>query len=302
MKLPAEAAVPPGVVTEICPLVAAAGTVVEIWDAFRTVNVAEAPLNFRAVAPVKFVPVTVTAVAGAPLVGEKLAMVGAGCIIVKLAADVAVPFGVSTVIFPVVAAAGTAVVICVALFTVMVAAVPLNFTAVAPVKFVPVRVTEAPAKPLDGEKLVIEGAFDETVKLDTEVAVPLEVVRLILPVLAPTGTDVVIVVALLTVKAAVVPLNLSDVAPERFVPVTVTLSPANPLVGAKLVILGDFLAAVVETPPPPQATNDVRKTRKQSVWVPSEGRARKVSRGIMPSFFGASEDRARYAGRCTTGQ
>ena len=123
VKLPAEVAVPPEVVTEIFPVVAAAGTVVEICDALMTVKLAAVPLNFSAVAPVKFAPVTVTAVAGAPLVGEKPAIVGAGGVTVKLAADVAVPFGVSTVILPVVAAAGTAVVIWVALFTVIVAAI-----------------------------------------------------------------------------------------------------------------------------------------------------------------------------------
>ena len=76
---------------------------------------------------------------------------------VKVVAEVAVPFGVVTEIAPVVAAAGTVVVIWLALVTAKVAAVPLNFTEVVPVKLVPLMVTEAPADPLVGEMRVIEG-------------------------------------------------------------------------------------------------------------------------------------------------
>ena len=64
------------------------------------------------------------------------------------------------------------------------ALVPLNFTAVAPVKFVPVIVTLAPAGPLAGVKLVIVGGTG-TVKLLALVAVPPGVVTLIGPVVAP---------------------------------------------------------------------------------------------------------------------
>ena len=56
---------------------------------------------------------------------------------VKLEGLVAVPPDVVTVIGPVVAPVGTFVVIRVALLTVNVAAVPLNLTAVVPVKLVP---------------------------------------------------------------------------------------------------------------------------------------------------------------------
>ena len=69
--------------------------------------------------------------------------------------------------------------------------VPLNFTAVAPVKAVPVIVTLAPTAPLVGEKLVIEGA-GITVKLLALVAVPPAVVTLMVPVVAPLGTVAVI--------------------------------------------------------------------------------------------------------------
>jgi hypothetical protein len=66
-------------------------------------------------------------------------------------------------------------------------AVPLNFTAVAPLKFVPVMVTLAPTPPLVGVKLAIVGA---AVKFAALVAVPPGVVTLTGPVVAPAGTVV----------------------------------------------------------------------------------------------------------------
>ena len=68
------------------------------------------------------------------------------------------------------------------------AALPLNVTAVAPVKFVPVIVTLAPAGPLVGVKLVIVGTLPPTVKLAALVAVPPGVVTLTGPVVVPDGT------------------------------------------------------------------------------------------------------------------
>jgi hypothetical protein len=79
---------------------------------------------------------------------------------VKFEALVAVPPGVVTLIGPVVAPDGNTAVIVVELTTLKEAAfVPLNLTAVALVKLVPVRVTIAPLPPqaLVGEKLAIVG-------------------------------------------------------------------------------------------------------------------------------------------------
>ena len=67
------------------------------------------------------------------------------------------------------------------------AALPLNSTAVAPLKFVPVIVTLAPTAPLVGVKLAIVGA-GMTVKLAALIAVPPSVVTLTGPVVAPAGT------------------------------------------------------------------------------------------------------------------
>ena len=130
------------------------------------------------------------------------------------------------------------------------AALPLNVTAVVPVKFVPLIVTLAPSAPLVGVKLAIVGA-GITVKLLALVAVPPGVVTPSSPVVAPTGTDVWIAVAELTVKAALAPLNVTDVAPLKFVPLIVTLAPTGPLVGVKLAIVGATVKvlALVAVPP-----------------------------------------------------
>jgi len=124
------------------------------------------------------------------------------------------------------------------------ALVPLNCTAVAPVKFVPLIVTLVPAGPLLGVKLAIVGGLI-TVKLPVLLAVPAEVVTLIGPVAAPAGTVAVIAVAELTVKLALVPLNSTDVAPVKFVPLIVTLVPAGPLLGVKLAIVGGLETVTV---------------------------------------------------------
>lgn len=150
-------AVPPGVVTETVPVVAPAGTLVEMWLASVTEKVAAVPLNFTLVEPVKFVPVKVTLVPTTPLVGEKFVRVGLATLTVKLVAEVAVPCGVINEIFPVTAPLGTVKVALVALLTEKVAETPPTVTEVAPVRFVPVSVTEVPTAPLVGLKLEMVG-------------------------------------------------------------------------------------------------------------------------------------------------
>jgi hypothetical protein len=123
-------------------------------------------------------------------------MVGAVVVTVKFVALVAVPPGVVTVIFPVTAPLGTVVEICVpdGFTENEVAATPPNFTAVAPLRPVPLIVTEVPTGPLDGEKdeIVGTGAQEElTAKLVALVATPSSVATPILPVVAPAGTIVV---------------------------------------------------------------------------------------------------------------
>lgn len=156
-------AVPAGVVTETGPVVAPFGTVAEMSLASVTENVAAVPLKFTFVAPVKFVPVSVTLAPTCPLVGEIPVIVGAGggALTVKLPAELAMPCGVTIVIFPVTAPAGTVTVTLAALTTEnVVAATPPIETEVVPFKFVPVTETEVPTAPLVGEKLVIVGVCE----------------------------------------------------------------------------------------------------------------------------------------------
>ena len=240
-KLVLDLTVPPGVVTDIGPDVAPVGTGTTIFVAASLVGFAVVPLN-STVAPPRFVPVIVTTAPIGPAAGENAVIVGPTT---KLDFVVAVPPAVVIVIGPVIAPAGTATVILVAVSLVGVAAVPLNFT-VAVARFVPVMVTMAPIGPAAGENAVIVGA---TTKLVAVVAVPTALVTEMGPVVAPAETGTTIAVAVSLVVLATVPLNLT-VAPARFVPVIVTEVPTVPLVGVKPAIAGLTvkLEAVVTVP------------------------------------------------------
>jgi hypothetical protein len=93
-----------------------------------------------------------------PDVGENEEIDG-GPPTVKVAGELlAVPPGVTTVIAPLVAPLGTVAVICVLLSTEkVVALVPLNATALAPVKALPLMTTDVPMLPLLGVKPAIDG-------------------------------------------------------------------------------------------------------------------------------------------------
>src|SRR5215213_2559172 len=213
MKLVELVAVLTGVVTLICPVLAPPGTVAMICVSFTTVNVAALLPNFTRVVPVKALPAIVTSVPCLPLGGEKPVIAGAaGAVVtVKLVGLVAVPAPVVTEIVPVVAPEGTVAVICVLEPTVKDAEVPLNATADAPVKLVPLIVTSVPTGPLDGVNPLIAGAEGGvTVKLAALVPVPAPVVTEIVPLVAPEGTVAVICVLEPTVNDAVVPLNVTD--------------------------------------------------------------------------------------------
>src|SRR5262249_56013239 len=97
------------VVTVMGPWGAPAGTVVLTVPELLTVNVATLPPNATAVAPVKFVPLIVTAVPTGPLAGAK--EVTAGVTVNRVVVTKGPLLGVETVMGPVVAPAGTAVVI-----------------------------------------------------------------------------------------------------------------------------------------------------------------------------------------------
>jgi len=179
--------------------------------ALQLVTVAVVPLNFTVPVPCvapKFVPVIVTAAPTAPVVIDRLVMLGAATT-VKLDPLLFTPLA-NTTTFPVVAPLGTVVAMLVALQLATVAAAPLNFTVLLPCvapKFVPVIVTAAPTAPVVTDRLVMLGA-GTTVKLDPLLFTPLANTTTF-PVVAPEGTVVAMLVAPQLVTVAVIPLNFT---------------------------------------------------------------------------------------------
>jgi hypothetical protein len=77
----------------------------------------------------------------------------------------------------------------------------------------------------------VQSTVHKTVKFEPLVAVPLGVVTVTLPVVAPFGTVVVIEVLEATWKLALVALKFTAVAPVKLLPEIVTGVPTGPLVG-----------------------------------------------------------------------
>jgi hypothetical protein len=285
VKFVALVAVPPGAVTVIFPVVAPVGTFVSIrvpW-VFTVNGTALTPLNRTAVAPANPLPLIRTEVPTGPLFGENEEIVGAAAVVVtvKFVALIAVPLAVFTVIGPVVAPVGTLATICVAVFDVIVAITPLNFTQVAPVRLVPLIVTEVPTDPLDGENEEIVGAADVvvTVKFVALVAVPLAVFTVIGPVVAPVGTSVPICVAVFDVIVAITPLNLTQFAPVRLVPLIVTEVPTSPLDGENELMVGSPFASA-------------EGTARRPTRSPPRARHAETRRGSRPAFISMLPTRA----------
>jgi hypothetical protein len=173
----------------------------------------------------------VTVVPATPLVGENELM-EAGGIYVKPVADVPVPPSVVTVILPVLPLATTAV-IALSLTTVNeAAAVPPKLIAVAPVKYEPLIVTDAPVTPVAGVNELTTGA-GINVNAVAEDPAPLGAVTVILPVVPPATTAVIILSDTTVYEAAAVPPKLTAVAPVNLDPFIVTVVPAPALVGKK---------------------------------------------------------------------
>src|SRR3989442_1129807 len=99
------------------------------------------------------------------------------------------------------------------------------------------------SKPGFSSRLPVGGTV--TVKLLALVAVPLGVLTLIGPLLAPLGTVAVIWVLVFTVKLATVPLKVTLVAPPRLLPLIVTEVPTGPLLGLKELIVGGGAVTVM---------------------------------------------------------
>jgi hypothetical protein len=212
------------------------------------VNGAAVPLNRTVIVPLKPVPVMTTLLPTGPLVGLSEEIVGAPGVIVKSVALVAVPFGVTTWIRPVVAPAGTVAVMRVLLFTVNVALVPLKRTAETSVKFVPLIWTDVPGAPLVGLNDEMVGALAVTMKAELLVAVPRGVTTWIAPVTALFGTTAVIRMGETTVKLdALTPPNRTAVAPWKSVPLMVTVVPGGPEGGVNEEIVGGLFVVTMKS-------------------------------------------------------
>jgi hypothetical protein len=194
--------------------------------------VADVPLNFTVLfegVGSKLVPLIVTDVPTAPIVGEKLLTDST----LKLETLVTVCPPTVTLTGPVVAPTGTVTIRVDELALVTVADVPLNFTVLLDgvgSKLVPLTITDVPAAPKVGEKLLT----DSTLKLEKLVAVWPLTVTLTGPVVAPAGTVTTKLVAVALVTVADVPLNftvLFEGVVLKLVPLIVTDVPTAPIVG-----------------------------------------------------------------------
>src|SRR5271166_3318565 len=250
--------VTPPTVTTTLPVVAPLGTGTVILVPLHAVGVPAVPLNVTVLVPCvapKFVPVIITGVPTAPDIWLKLVMLG-GTVTVKFAPLLVTPPTVTTTL-SVVAPLGTGTVILVPLHAVGVPAVPLNVTVLVPCvapKFVPVIITGVPTAPDIWLKLVMLGGT-VTVKFAPLLATP-PTVTTTFPVVAPLGTDTVILVPLHAVGVPAVPLNVTVLVPcvaPKFVPVIITGVPTAPDIWLKLVMLGGTVtvkfAPLLVTPP-----------------------------------------------------
>jgi hypothetical protein len=177
-------AVPPGVVAAMFPVMAPIGTVaVNCVSEFTVKLVAATPPKVILLVCVNPVPVITTAVPTGPLVG--LNPVRVVSTTVKAVVLVAEPQGVVTAILPVMAPAGTVAVTWVSEFTAKVVAVtPPKATLLVPVKPEPVITTCDPETPLVGVKPDTNGVTRNGRLL---VSVPVDVVTVTKPVVAPAG-------------------------------------------------------------------------------------------------------------------
>jgi hypothetical protein len=172
--------------------------------------------------------------------------VAAGVLTTKSVKLVPVPLPVVIRILPVVAPAGTTARICEAESTVNIAAeMPLNDTAVTPVKLFPKMVTVVPLVPLVGVNEAIVGGAN-TVKSPLLVVLPAGLATVIFPLVAAEGTLTRICVSESMINPeAESPLNFTLDAPVKLAPVMVTAVPTAPLVGENELMLGGGL----ELPP-----------------------------------------------------
>lgn len=145
---------------------------------------------------------------------------------------------------------------------------PPKVTVFVPLSCEPLIVTVVPTLPLVGliEPIVGPDGAGVTLKVAALDAVPPPVVTVIGPFVAPDGTVAVTCVSELTAKDALVPLNVTAVAPVNALPLIVTDEPTGPLAGLKPVI--DGAAGGVTVPLQPGSWNDpMRVSQLSSAFV-----------------------------------
>jgi hypothetical protein len=244
------------------PLVAPEGTVATTLVALQLVTVAAAPLKVTVLVPrvaPKFFPVIVTGVPVTPEAGFKPVIVGIAVVTVNMTPLLGSPPTLTTTL-PVVAPDGAATTMLVALQLVTVAAAPSKVTVLVPCvapKFAPVIVTTVPAGPELGFRLMIE-ASGITVKLKPLLAW-LPTVTTTLPLVAPEGTMVTMLVALQLLGVAAVPLKATvPWLVPKFSPAITTTLPTWPEAGIMLAMFGLLELLLVH----PLRTNSSMKRRK----------------------------------------
>jgi hypothetical protein len=240
---------PLGVVTTTFPVVAPSGTVVARLVEVPPVSAAVVPLNVTVFDPsvdTKLVPVIVTGNPAGPEVADKLVIVARETTVNRTPL-LGGSAGIVTTTFPVVAPDGTSTSISLGFQSVGVAAVPLKVTLLVPWLFPksePKIETDCPTEPellpVGVDRNEIEGG-DTTVKLIPLLAAPPEYVTTTLPVDAAAGTGTTMLPGLQVAGVAVVPLNVTVVAPwlvPKPDPAIVTEVPAAPVAGDTLVRTG----------------------------------------------------------------
>lgn len=104
-----------------------------------------------------------------------------------------------------------------------------------------------------------------TIKVLVEIAVPPGPVTAMDPVLAPLGTVVESWAAVRAPRTAEVPPKVTAVTVSRFVPVSVTAVPVEPLVGEMLVMVGAGVGVGgFPPPPPPPPLHDIKRPRPRA--------------------------------------
>ena len=144
------------------------------------------------------------------------------------------------------------------------AEVPLNRTALTPVKWFPLIVTDVPITPLEGENPLMAGTVLElTVKFAALVVVPDVVVSWIFPVVAPEGTVRHLSVRLEGERrgGSVEPHTLTPVKP---LPVMMTEVPGGPVVGENPLITGFIGTRISGTGSHSRRTRSRRTTSRSS--------------------------------------